>query len=37
MTSEFACIGGRAYRLREVSRFLRKDGRWLYVSGEVES
>lgn len=24
-------LGGRAHRLRETSRFLREDGRWLYV------
>lgn len=27
-------IGGRAYRLHEISRFVREDGRWLYVDGE---
>ena len=26
-------IGGRAYRLHEVSRFVREDGRWFYVDG----
>lgn len=26
-------ITGRAYRLHEVSRFVREDGRWLYVDG----
>jgi len=26
-------IGGRAHRLHEISRFVRKDGRWLYVDG----
>lgn len=26
--------GGRAGRLHEVSRFVREDGRWLYVDGE---
>jgi SEC-C motif-containing protein len=26
--------GGRAERLHEVSRFVREDGRWLYVDGE---
>jgi len=27
--------GGRAQRLHEVSRFLREDGRWYYVDGEI--
>lgn len=26
-------INGRAYRLHEVSEFIRHDGRWLYVKG----
>ena len=26
-------IGGRAHRLHENSRFLRRDGRWYYVDG----
>ena len=25
--------GGRAFRLHEVSRFVREDGRWYYVDG----
>ena len=25
--------GGRAHRLQEASRFVREDGRWLYVDG----
>jgi len=29
-------LGGRAHRLHEVSRFLREDGRWFYVDGDVE-
>lgn len=29
--------GGRATRLAERSRFLRVDGRWLYVDGELEA
>jgi SEC-C motif-containing protein len=29
-------IGGRAHRLHEISRFLRRDGRWFYVSGELQ-
>ena len=28
-------VGGRAHRLHEVSRFVREDGRWFYVDGEV--
>lgn len=28
-------VQGRAYRLHEVSRFVRKDGRWFYVDGEI--
>ncbi|MDD2720756.1 MAG: YchJ family metal-binding protein [Gallionella sp.] len=27
-------IKGRAYRLHEISRFVREDGRWLYLDGE---
>lgn len=26
-------IDGRAYRLHEISRFVREDGRWFYVDG----
>ena len=28
-------INGRAHRLHETSRFVREDGRWLYVDGAV--
>ncbi len=28
-------VGGRAQRLHEISRFVREEGRWLYVDGEV--
>jgi SEC-C motif-containing protein len=28
-------VAGRAHRLHEVSRFVREDGRWFYVDGEV--
>lgn len=28
-------IGGRAHRLHEISRFLREEGRWYYVDGQV--
>ena len=27
--------GGRAQRLHEISRFLREDGRWYYLDGEI--
>lgn len=28
-------IGGRAERIVESSRFVREDGRWLYLDGEL--
>ena len=28
-------LKGRANRLHEISQFLKKDGRWLYVDGEL--
>jgi SEC-C motif-containing protein len=28
-------LAGRAHRLRETSRFVREDGRWFYVDGDV--
>ena len=28
-------IGGRAYRLHERSRFIREDGAWRYLDGEL--
>jgi SEC-C motif domain protein len=28
-------INGRAHRLHEASRFVREDGRWFYVDGDV--
>lgn len=28
-------IGGRAQRLHETSRFVRRDGRWFYVDGDI--
>jgi SEC-C motif-containing protein len=28
-------LGGRAQRLHELSRFVREDGRWFYVDGEL--
>jgi SEC-C motif-containing protein len=27
--------GGRAERMQETSRFVREDGRWFYVDGDV--
>ena len=28
-------IGGKAHRLHEASRFVREDGRWFYVDGDI--
>ena len=28
-------LGGRAHRLHEASRFVRKDGRWFYLDAEA--
>lgn len=28
-------LGGRAQRLHEVSRFVRENGRWYYLDGEL--
>lgn len=28
-------LGGRAARLHETSRFVREEGRWFYVDGDV--
>jgi SEC-C motif-containing protein len=28
-------LGGRAERLHEISRFVREEGRWLYVDGDM--
>ena len=28
-------VGGKAHRLAEKSRFVREDGRWFYLDGEV--
>ena len=28
-------IDGRGHRLHEISRFVREDGRWYYLSGEL--
>ena len=30
-------IAGKGYRLHELSRFVREDGRWYYVAGEERS
>ena len=27
--------GGKAQRMHEVSRFVREDGRWYYVDGDI--
>lgn len=28
-------VNGRAQRMHETSRFLRQDGRWFYIDGQV--
>lgn len=28
-------LGGRAFRLHEISRFVREGGRWFYVAGDM--
>jgi len=28
-------INGRAFKLHEISRFVRENGRWYYVEGEI--
>ena len=28
-------VGGRGHRMAETSRFVKEDGRWFYVDGEV--
>jgi SEC-C motif-containing protein len=30
-------VEGRAHRLHEVSRFIKLDGAWVYVDGELKS
>ena len=30
-------LGGRAHRLHEVSRFVRENGEWFYVDGEMKN
>lgn len=34
--ARFRIGGGSAQRHHEVSRFVREDGRWLYVDGEIK-
>jgi SEC-C motif domain protein len=34
--ARFRIAGGSARRHHEISRFVREDGRWLYVDGEVK-
>lgn len=29
-------IDGRGHRLHELSRFVRRDGRWFYVDGDIQ-
>ena len=29
-------IDGRAYRLHETSRFVRENGRWFYMQGDIK-
>jgi SEC-C motif-containing protein len=29
-------VGGRAHRMHEISRFVREDGKWLYLDGVVD-
>ena len=30
------CDAGRGVRLHEISRFVREDGRWLYIDGQMQ-
>lgn len=30
-------VGGKASRLREISRFVREGGTWFYVDGEIQA
>lgn len=30
-------VGGRAQRLHETSRFVRENGRWFYIDGEISN
>lgn len=29
-------VNGRAYRLHEISRFVKEDDRWFYVDGDIQ-
>lgn len=29
-------LNGRAYRLHEISRFVKENGRWFYVDGDIQ-
>jgi SEC-C motif-containing protein len=29
-------INGRAFKLRETSRFVKEDGQWFYLDGDIE-
>jgi SEC-C motif-containing protein len=33
----FQLAGGKAERMHETSRFVRENGRWLYIDGVVDS
>ena len=35
--ARFKVGGGRAQRLREVSRFVRENGKWFYVDGDTDA
>lgn len=30
-------VNGRAFKLQEISRFVKENGRWFYVDGETEA
>lgn len=30
-------IGGRAYRMHEISRFVREEGKWYYLDGDIKN
>ena len=34
--ARFRIAGGSAQRHHEISRFIREDGRWLYVDGDMK-
>jgi len=35
--ARYRVTGGRAIRLHERSRFVREDGRWFYVDGDLQN